>query len=336
MHPDDRHELLRERHVDRGEAGFAALRFARRLGAGRTLVGCILGCILMSSAGRCDRAPARRDSIVSSRPDEKRVPMRIVTLAPNAAEMIAAIGLADRIVGVSDFCVYPEELTTRPHVGGIMDPDLERIVTLDPDLVVLRGQMPTVESLCAKRGIAVFLDKTDSLNDIFTGLMAIGERLGARDEARAVADRIRRELDALHARVANLDRPRVLMIVNRDVDGIRNVVTFGRGAFVNDVIQLAGGENVFGDSSVSYPQVSAEEILAARPDVIIEAVEARRMSDALRETMLKQWNALPSIPAVRNQRIYILTEDYLLIPSPRVVDSVRLLSGVIHPEADRE
>ncbi|MCB9855148.1 MAG: ABC transporter substrate-binding protein [Phycisphaerales bacterium] len=336
MHSDSRQQSWIKRDATPGDAGYPVPLIGRRVGDCAVLSAVVSICVTIMVGGGCERAPASDPTNVTSQPEVLVIPKRIVTLAPNAAETIAAIGLADRIVGVSDFCVYPEELTTRPRVGGIMDPDLERIVTLDPDLVVLRGQMPTVESLCAKRGIAVFHDKTDSLDDIFSGLIAIGERLGARDAAIAAADRIRSELDVLHARVVKLDRPRVLMIVNRDVDGIRNVVTFGRGAFVNDVIRLAGGVNVFGESSVSYPQVSAEEILAAKPDVIIEAVEARRMSDALRATMLSQWKALPSIPAVRDDRIYFLTEDYLLIPSPRVVDSVRLLSGVIHPEADRE
>lgn len=263
-------------------------------------------------------------------------PRRIVTLAPNAAEMIAAIGLADRIVGVSDFCVYPELLTALPRVGGIMNPDREKIALLDPDLVVLRGRMPSVEALCEKRGIAIYFDKTDSLGDILKTLASLGERLGAATAANALASRLRDDLAAAEARVAGLDRPRVLMIVNRDVDGIRNVVTFGRGAFVNDVIRLAGGVNVFGDLEISYPQVSTEEILAAKPDVIIEAVESIKMTDARRATMLEQWAALPSIPAVKNHRVHILTEDYLLIPSPRVVDSVRLLTGVIHPELARE
>lgn len=262
--------------------------------------------------------------------------MRIVTLAPNAAETIAALGCADRIVGVSDFCVYPEALTKRPRVGGIMDPDLEEIVLLKPDLIVIRGRMPTVESLCEKRGIALHFDDTNSLDDIYRSIAALGARLGVNDRARALETTIRDRLEALHARVADRKTPRVLMIVNRDVDGIRNVVTFGRGAFMNDVIALAGGANVFADQQVAYPQVSVEQILAAKPDVIIEAVEAKKLTKEARTTMRAQWNAMATIPAVQNDRVYFLTEDYLLIPSPRVVDSVRLLSGVIHPEVESE
>lgn len=294
-------------------------------------------CAVALCVGACDRAVSKQaTSEPTTHPADMRGSLRIVTLAPNAAEMIAAIGCADQIVGVSDYCVYPEALTTRPRVGGIMDPDLEQIVLLKPDLVVIRGRMPAVESLCAKRGIALHLDDTNSLDDIYRSLISIGERLGAGTRARELATEMHHALDALHARVAELDRPRVLMIVNRDVDGIRNVVTFGRGAFVNDVIRLAGGVNVFEELNVAYPQVSTEEILAAKPDVIIEAVEADKMTDARRAKMLEQWKSLPAIPAVRNDRVYILTEDYLLIPSPRVVDSVRRLSSVIHPEVDRE
>lgn len=320
--------------IERVLPGARCVGAFRRAGGAQCLV--VVICALALAVSGCDRSQGSDASATTSRPADPRAKMRVVTLAPNAAETIAALGCTDQIVGVSDFCVYPAELTKRPRVGGIMDPDLEEIVLLKPDLVVIRGRMPTVESLCEKRGIALHLDETNTLDDIFRSIESLGARLGVEDRAQALEKRMHAQLDALHARVAKLKRPRVLMIVNRDVDAIRNVVTFGRGAFVNELIELAGGVNVFGDQRVAYPQVSVEQILAAKPDVIIEAIEASKLTDDSRKRMNKQWRALPGIPAVKNDRVYFLTEDYLLIPSPRVVDSVRLLSSVIHPEVDRE
>jgi iron complex transport system substrate-binding protein len=282
-----------------------------------------------SQAADSNPAASTNDQVAAS---SNQSPLRIVTIAPNAAEIIAALGAADRLVGVSDFCVYPPALSNLPRVGGIMDPDLERIATLDPDLIVLRGQFPTVESLCRQRGISIHHDRTESYEDIYASIHSIGELLNRADAADVLKKRMRDDVENISARLRNAPRPRVLLIVNREADSIRNVVTFGGGTFVDEVIRLAGGINVFADSPVPYPQVTVEQILAAQPNVIIEAVEETRMSDALRSNMLSQWKRLPAIPAVRDERIYIITEDYLLIPSPRVVDSTRLLARTLHGE----
>jgi len=298
--------------------------------------------VLLIAATVIARTTACSPSPAQERRDESRVakdaqppagaPQRIVSIAPNAAETIAALGAADQIVGVSDFCVFPKELTTLPHVGGIMNPDLERIATLDPDLIVLRGRLPSVESLCQHLGIDVYHDRTESYDDIFAGIERLGARLGRNEAAEALIGRMRGEIAEIRRRLADVEPLRVLLIVNRDSDAIRNVVTFGGGTFVDEVIRLAGGVNVFAESPVPYPQVTMEQIIAAQPEVIIEAIEESRMTDALRSKMLFQWSRLSALPAVRDDRIYIITEDYLLIPSPRVVDSIRLLARTLHGE----
>lgn len=319
---------MKERHSTQGPAALLALL--------------LIVASACSYVGTCRSAPpsanknaASHSDVPATRPASHSAdapPNRIVTIAPNAAEIIAALGEADRLVGVSDFCVYPDSLSNLPRVGGIMDPDLEKIATLDPDLVVLRGHFPTVESLCAKRGIKVYHDTTESYDDIYAGIQRFGDLLNRADAATELMQRMRRDVGDIQEHLRDAPRPRVLLIVNREADAIRNVVTFGGGTFVDEVVRLAGGTNVFADSTVPYPLVTIEQILAAQPDVIIEAVEEKRMSDSLREKMLSQWKRLPAIPAVREGRIYIITEDYLLIPSPRVVDSIQLLARTLHGE----
>lgn len=292
------------------------------------------GLLLIAAIASCDHppTPATTATAVGSAPANSAQPRRIVTIAPNAAEMIASLGMGDHIVGVSDFCVYPESLTTLPRVGGIMNPDLERIVSLNPDLIVLRGRFPSVEALCERTGIDVFHDQTESFDDIFDGILRLGARLHCDDRAEALVARLRADIDGMQRKLHGLPRPRILLIVNREADAIRNIVTFGRGTFVDEVIRRAGGINVFGDVPVAYPQVTIEQIIAARPDVIIEAVEESRMSGSLRDKFLAQWSQLPALPAVRTRRIHVVTEDHLLIPSPRVVESIRLLARILHPE----
>jgi len=268
-------------------------------------------------------------------PIDSATPQRIITIAPNAAEMIAALGAGDRIVGVSSFCVYPPELLKRPRVGGIMDPDLEKIVSLKPDLLVLRGDMPTVTKLAQRLNIRVYQDRTETLDDIYTTLNELGALLDKKAAADERIASIKSDVAAITQRidlqVNNDARPTVLFVVGRDPAGIRNVVTVGKNTFVSEIIRLAGGRGAFDTSTVDYPQLNAEAILAAKPDVIIEVADPATPPTEL-AARKAHWPALGNnLPAVRNDRIHILTDDYLLIPSPRVVQSIKSLADVLHP-----
>ena len=231
--------------------------------------------------------------------------------------------------------MYPPELITRPRVGGIMDPDLEKIVSLKPDLLVLRGAMPTVTKLAQRLNIRVYQDRTETLDDIYTTLDELGALL---DKQAAADERIALIKSAVSAitwridsQVNNDARPTVLFVVGRDPAGIRNVVTVGKNTFVSEIIRLAGGRGAFETSTVDYPQLNAEAILAAKPDVIIEVADPATPPTELaaRKT---HWHALGNnLPAGRDGRIHILTDDYLLIPSPRVVQSIKSLADVLHP-----
>lgn len=258
-------------------------------------------------------------------------PQRIVTIAPNAAEMIAALGAADRIVGVSTFCVFPPALTQRPRVGGLMDPNLEKMVDLKPDLLVLRGSMPTVEKLAQKLNIPIYRDQTESLDDIYTTINELGQLLNRQAAAETLIAQLRADLVNATAHLKGHPRPTVLFVVSRDPGGIRNIVTVGKKPFVTELIRLAGGRGALEHSSVDYPQLNAEALVATKPDVIIEVVMPDT-TDSQRQAMLDHWRSLgDALPAYRNKRIHILTDDYLLIPSPRVLQSVRKLIEIIHP-----
>jgi iron complex transport system substrate-binding protein len=261
------------------------------------------------------------------------VPQRIVAIAPNSAEIICALGACDRIVGVGKFCVYPPDLENRTRVGGLFDPDLEKIVGLRPDLVVLRGRSEPLECLCRDHKIAVYLDKTDKLADIETCIKELGDLLDRKEDAARLVEQFRGRLEAVRSRVAGRLRPRVLLTVSRHPDRLANLLTTGRGTFLDEMIDITGGTNVFGHIDMMYPEVSAEAIIAQRPDVIIELMPEVKLTPALQQQMLKQWQALASVPAVSSDRIYFLTDDYCLIPSPRYVEIIEKVSRLLHPEA---
>ncbi|MFQ5495954.1 MAG: ABC transporter substrate-binding protein, partial [Phycisphaerae bacterium] len=261
------------------------------------------------------------------------VPQRIITIAPNAAETICALGACDRIIGVSKFCVYPPELGNRPLVGGLFDPDLEKIIALRPDLVVLRGRSESLQRMCRDRGIAVYEDKTDTFDGVGRCAGELGERLGLTSEARRVVRGFRERLAAIRQRTRGLPRPRVFLTVARRPDRLAGLLTTGRGTFLDEMIDLAGGVNAFGRLDMRYPQVSTEGILAARPDVIIELMPEVTLTPALRRRMLDQWKSLSTLPAVAGGRIHFLTDDHCLIPSLRYVEIVEKVSRLLHPAA---
>ncbi len=265
-----------------------------------------------------------------------RGPQRIVTIAPNSAEVLCALGVADRIVGVSKFCVYPPELIERPRVGGLFDPDLERIVALRPDLLVLRGRSDSVESLCDRLDIPIYFDRTETLADVETGITELGRYLGCADEARSLRMDLRRRLQAIRDRVTGRQRPGVLLTVARRPGRLANVLTTGKGTFLHEMLEIAGGRNVFGHVDMPYPQVSAEGIVARRPEVIVELMPEVELTPAIRQEMLEQWRQLQGVPALDNDRVYFLTEDNCLIPSPRYVEIIERLSRLLHSEDEIE
>ena len=261
-------------------------------------------------------------------------PRRIVTIAPNSAEVICALGACDRIVGVSKFCVYPPELLDRPKVGGLSDPDLERIAALRPDLLVMRGRNDAIERLCEDLHVPIYKDETDTLPGILNCVGELGTRLGLNEQANAIIKEFHDHIDTIRSRNAGKTKPRVLLTVSRQPDRLANVLTTGKGTFLDQMIEIAGGVNVFGHLDMIYPQVSPEGMLAQQPEVIIELMPDRKLTAALKEQMVEQWKQLGSMPAVTKNRIYVLTDENGLIPSPRYVEIIDKVSRLLHPESN--
>ncbi|HVP09618.1 MAG TPA: helical backbone metal receptor [Phycisphaerae bacterium] len=261
-------------------------------------------------------------------------PQRIITFAPSSTEIIAALGVADRLVGVGTFCTYPPQVAKLPKVGGLVDPDLEGLLRLKPDLVVVRGEMKEVEQLCESNHIRLFRDPIEKLDDLYRAIGDFGVLLHRREAAEKLVGDIHMRLDRIAASIVGRPRPRVFITVSRrDPDALAGLLTANGRTFIGEMVALAGGDNVFANLAIDYPEVSPEAILAARPEVIIEAMPEMKSSPALETRIREVWRRLGPIPAVENNRIYVVTDDNILIPSPRVVDAVAALARLLHPEA---
>jgi iron complex transport system substrate-binding protein len=246
-------------------------------------------------------------------------PKRIISLAPNITEILFAMGLADRIVGVTTVCDFPEEARKKPKVGGMSDPSLEAVVSLRPDMVVMTtdGNPKWFEERLRSLHIATYVFRARKVSELARGIRDLGLALGTKERADALAEEIEKGIDRLRARGGNVWRTgrksRTLFVVWPEP-----LIVAGPNTEINDVITLLGAENVAAKATVSYPAYSVEEILRDPPDVIFIGkghADAKQMSKGL-------LRKLAVVPAVRNGKVFFLG-DSLYRLGPRVVQGMR-------------
>jgi len=261
-------------------------------------------------------------------------PQRIISLVPAVTEMLYAIGAGPRVVAVSSYDYYPPDVRTLPRVGALLDPNVERILSLKPDLVVVYGTQSELKQQLVKAGISVFDYRHAGLPDVTATIRALGERSGDGQRARELAAAIDRGLDDIRARVEGRPRPRTLLVFGRERLTLRGIYASGGTGFIDDMLRVAGGTNVFADIKTPSVQASSEQILAARPDVILETRAANSaFPSGDRQAEMQAWQPLASVPAVRAGRIFFLFDDRIVIPGPRVVEGTLLIARTLHPEA---
>lgn len=256
-------------------------------------------------------------------------PRRIISLAPSITETLFAIGLGERVVGVTQYCDYPPEAQAKPKVGYI-HPNLESIVALQPDLVLaprefLRGEvLGKLEQL----NIPTYVMDAGMIDDVLSHIRTLGRMLGALDAADELADRMQRQLEAIKARTATLPRPRVLYVLNSEP-----LITVGPGSFIHQAIELAGGSNIAEPARVAYPRLSMETVLKADPDLIIfPSSVVERGSEGERQ----RWQRWATLAAVKQGRFYRLPNELLNRPGPRIVQGVETLARILHPDTFEE
>lgn len=258
-----------------------------------------------------------------------REAQRIVSLVPAVTEMLFAIGAGPRVVGVSSFDRYPPEVAGRPRVGALIDPDLERILALEPDLVVVYATQDTLRAQLARAGIDTFPYRHGGLADVTATIRALGVRLGTAAAAARVAGEIERTIDDVRARVAGRRRPVTLLVFGREPGSLRNVYASGGRGFLHDMLEAAGGRNVLGDIPRESVQATTELVLARQPEVILE-IRAAGPGPGMAEDARRAWRALAAVPAVRDGRIIALAGDDLVVPGPRVAAGIARLAEALH------
>jgi iron complex transport system substrate-binding protein len=255
---------------------------------------------------------------------------RVVTLTPSATEIVAAVAGPDVLVGVDRFSDYPPAVTALPRTGDFVNPTLEAILRLRPDLVVLDRVQSKVDEGLHAAGVTTLVLPMTTVDDVRAGIAAVGNALGRAAEAEAVLAALEGELAAVAraAARARADRPavRALFIVDRELGGLGNMVAVGPGAYLDELLQLAGGANVLADSPVQFPRISVEEVLRRAPDVILDAVHTESTTQAASD-----WNVLAAVPAVQRRRVHILGDAMHTHPGPRLGHTVRIIADALYP-----
>ena len=261
------------------------------------------------------------------------IPHRVISLIPATTEMIFAMGAGSRLVAVGSYDKFPPEATRLPKVGALLDPDTERILSMRPDLVIVYGTQTELKRSLERASIPYYLYEHRAMPDIMATIRAIGVRIGFTAQADTLASTMEHALAGVRTSVAGRGRPRTLLVFERDRSSLQNIYASGGYGFLADLLDVAGGENVFGDVKKQAVQASTEMILARRPEVIIELRDgdSAKNSDPARD--LRAWDSLGSVPAVKTKQIHVLVGDEFVVPGPRIVDAARKLGKALHPEA---
>ncbi len=259
---------------------------------------------------------------------------RIVSLAPSLTETLFALGLGGQVVGVTDFCSFPPEVKAKTRIGGFIDPNIELIIGLRPDLVVLLPDHREMKIRLEGMGIRCLAVPQYTVQDILASLIIVGTACGVRDHARDVRRAIAHDLHLI--RQAIKDRPpvRAILAVGRDLTGDRldQACLAGPKGYLSDLLTRAGGVNAVTETVLTYPSVSREGLAALAPEVVIDLIpDPDRQKSAL-DTIRQAWREVPGLPAARTGRIHILDTDFAAIPGPRVAEVVRTFARLLHPD----
>jgi iron complex transport system substrate-binding protein len=260
----------------------------------------------------------------------ERLPQRIISLAPSNTEIIYALGLEDRLVGTTDYCDYPEAAKDKPRVAGYVNPDLEKVVSQQPDIIIAEAiHENTVLPALEKLGLTTIVMSASSLDVVLDDIKLIGEVTGKSKTATKLVDDLAKRIQAVTTKTAGLSseqRPRVLYAVWYDP-----IWTMGSETFIDDIIWKAGGDNIFSKDFEKSHVVSLESIISKNPQIIIVSGMGTT-GDLIYNNVMSEVR-LRGVDALRDGRVYKISNANLIErPGPRVVDGLEEVAKIIHPE----
>lgn len=263
-------------------------------------------------------------------------PRRLVSTAPSITEILFALGLGDRVVGVSEYCRYPEAARRKPRIGSYLAPNPEVILSMRPDIVFVEEVSSRALAALPEVGLRKVELRHRGIADIYKSIEIIATAAGEPAAGVKLRQELSTELAGIEARTRRLPKRRVLFLVGRNPGTLQGMIAVGGGTYIDELIRIAGGVNAVGDAGPAYPNVSLETVLSRNPEVIIDRGDMAQESkqSAAHEAAVKAlWHSLGSVDAVKHGRIYPVSDDFWVVPGPRMVEAARALARFIHPEA---
>ena len=261
---------------------------------------------------------------------------RIVSTSPSVTEALFELGLGDSVVGVTTFCTYPPEAQKIDEVGGYIDINYEAIVALRPDIVVLLKQQVDAATCLGLLGIRTIAVDHTSVEGILDSFITMGTVCGAGSRGEEIAADLNGRMRIIARKTRGLSRPKVIVCVERarGAGVVSAAFVVGRDGFYERLIRIAGGECAFAESKTGFPMVDAVDILMADPDIVIEMAPRLEGTGLDRRSIRKDWEWLPEVSAVKNNQVYVFSEDFMVIPGPRFILILEELARLIHPEVE--
>ncbi len=258
-------------------------------------------------------------------------PSRIISTSPSITETLFELGLKDRVVAVTDFCKYPAEACQLPSIGGMINPNMETIVSLKPDLIIHPAGNQRIRNNAKSVGIKTLEVRMGNLEEIFETIKKLGATLNCQKQANKLTTHLTDGIAFYQDRLKGLPKKEVLLLLGDSSDPSRDLYAAGPGTFLNELLGLSGGINIIRDSPARYPKLSKEHIIEKSPEIIIEAGPKSNLSKKEYDLRIQEWNRFPTIEAVKKRQIYFIGADYILIPGPRLLKIIERFSKAIHP-----
>ena len=248
--------------------------------------------------------------------------------------MLLALGVADRVIAVGDYDEVPKEYGAKPRVGGLLNPNIEKIIEYKPDLVVTYGSQQVLEQRLADLGIRIHEYRHGNVDETLAYIENLGQVVGREDTAAEIVTRIRNAFQTVQS-LKPSQSPKVLLVHNRTAGVLGAFYSVGARAFQHQLIAMAGGQNIFGEVDQEVVQPSLEQIIQRAPDIIIETLPSQTPETEVQQR-ISDWKKLSKIPAVKQNRIHIVREDYMLVPGPRLDRTAAAFAEIIQSDSQSE
>jgi iron complex transport system substrate-binding protein len=257
---------------------------------------------------------------------------RIISTAPSITETLFAMGLGPRVVGVTIYCNYPAEVLKLPKIGTLLKPDVETIISLHPDLVVVLKQPSQLSEQLTRLHVPFIEVQNQNLDGVYAAARSIGAAANAGPAAEHLIHSMQSELQAVARLATGRPRPSVAFIVGHTAGRLEGMIAGSGTSYFSDLINTAGGTNVFADAVTPYPKISLEEVLSRNPEVILELSGE---GPAKQEEVVEVWSTHRTLKAVASGRVYAIPPGPTLIPGPRAPEAARTVLYLLHPELKR-